>query len=68
MTDPKQNNNYACRTVEVKSDVFLILALGGNKRCASRSCMTGDKLGQSVLQEAQLFHVDRQTDGKPRRS
>lgn len=64
MTDPKQDNNDACTRVEVKSHALLILAIGGNKLCASRSCMTGDKMRQSFLKEAQLFHVDRQTDRK----
>ena len=45
MIDPKQNNNDACRRVGVKSQAFLSLAIGGNKWCASRSCMTGDKMG-----------------------
>jgi hypothetical protein len=62
MTDPKQNNNDACRTVEVKYHTFLSLALDGNKWCVSRSRMTGNKMGQTILQEAQLFHVDRRTE------
>jgi hypothetical protein len=41
MTDLRQNNKDACRTMEVKSHAFLSLALGGNKWCASRSSMTG---------------------------